>query len=324
MNKVARSLMFLGALACLVGSAVAQDFPNKLVTIVVPFPPGGVADLTARPIAAALERVWKQPVVVSTRLGAAGGLGMAATASARPDGHTIMVTTVAISTLPASDAVMGRTSLIAASEFTPLALISADPLIMVVKSDAPWRNFQEFIADTKKKPGRLAYASSGIYGPVHVPATMIAHAAGIELMHVPYTGGGPSIIALLGGHVAATFGGPATLAPFIKSGQLRALVGTGAKRAALLPDVPTVMEHGYPVEFYLWAGLFTSSKVPPEISQQLQRGIEKAVKDPEFVTQLKSLGVLLQFMDGKAFGEFWRADSVRIEEAIRRIGRIEE
>lgn len=323
MNNIGRFLISFGMLACLVSSAMAQDFPNKSVTIVVPFPPGGIADQMARPVAAALERVWKQPVVVSNRPGAAGGTGMSAVASARPDGYTIMVTTTAISALPASDAVMGRTSLIAASQFTPLARISSDPLIMVVKSDAPWRNFAEFIADAKKKPGQLPYASSGTYGPVHVPAEMIAHAAGIQLKHVAYTGGGPSITALLGGHVAATFGGPPTLAPFIKSGQLRALVGTGAKRVALLPDVPTVIEHGYPVEYYLWAGLFTSSKVPQEISEQLQRGIEKGVKGPEFVMQMKTLGIPMQFMDGQAFGEFWRADSVRIEEAIRRIGRIE-
>lgn len=323
MNYICRFLISFGVLVCLVSSAMAQDFPNKSVTIVVPFPPGGVADQTARPIAAALERVWKQPVIVQNKPGAAGGLGMSAVASARPDGYTLLVTTTAISALPASDAVMGRKPLISASQFTPLARISADPLLMVMKADAPWRNFAEFIADAKKKPGQIAYASSGTYGPVHVPAEMIAHAAGVQLKHVAFQGGGPSITALLGGHVAATFGGPANLAPLIKSGQFRALVHTGAKRIALLPDVPTVMEHGYPVEYYLWAGMFTSSKVPQEISQKLQSAIEKAAHDPKFVTQMTTMGIPLQFMDGKAFGEFWRADTARIEEAVRRIGKIE-
>ena len=324
MNTATKIIVTLAALILNIGIVSANDFPTKTVTIIVPFPPGGVADQTARPVAAALERIWKQPVVVSNRAGAAGGLGMSATATARPDGYTIMATTTAISALPASDAIMGRKSLIEPSQFAPLARISADPLIMVVKADAPWKDFAEFVADAKKRPGQIPYASSGTYGPVHLPAEMIAHAAGIQLKHVAYTGGGPSITALLGGHVAATFGGPAVLAPFIKSGQLRALVGTGGTRVALMPDVPTVMESGYPVEYYLWAGLFTSSKVPPDVLAKLQSGIADAVKDPEFVKQMDTLGVPLQFQDGKTFKDFWTKDSARIEEAVRHIGKIEQ
>jgi len=323
MNLISKIATAAAVLTLSVGMAPAADFPNKTVTLIVPFPPGGVADQTARPIAVALEHLWKQPVVVSNRPGAAGGLGMSATADARPDGYTIMATTTAISALPASDAVMGRKSLIAASQFTPLARISADPLIMVVKADAPWKTFADFVKDAKARPGQIAYASSGTYGPVHVPAEMMAHAAGIQLKHVAFTGGGPSITALLGGHVSATFGGPAVLLPMLKSGQFRALVGTGGTRVSIMPDVPTLIESGYPVEYYLWAGLFTSSKVPPDVVAELRRGIATAVKDPEYVKQMETLGIPLDFMDGQTFGEFWTKDSVKIEEAIRRIGKIE-
>lgn len=302
---------------------LASDFPDKTVTINVPFPPGGVADQMARPIAAALEKLWKQPVVVSNKPGGAGGLGMRATADAKPDGYTIMATTTAITALPVSDAIMGRTSLISPAQFTPLARISADPLIMVVKADAPWKTFADFVKDAKENPGQITYASSGTYGPVHLPAEMMAHAADIKLKHVAYTGGGPSITALLGGHVAATFGGPAVLAPMIKSGQLRALVGTGAQRAPLLPDVPTLMESGYPVEYYLWAGLFTSAKVPADIVKELRSGIAAAVKDPEYLQQMKTLGIPVEFLDGENFGKFWKEDSEKIEVAIRRIGKIQ-
>jgi tripartite-type tricarboxylate transporter receptor subunit TctC len=302
---------------------MASDFPNKTVTINVPFPPGGVADQMARPMAAALEKHWKQPVVVSNKPGAAGGLGMRATADARPDGYTVMATTTAITALPVSDAVMGRTSLISPSMFTPLARISADPLIMVVKADAPWKTFADFVKDAKANPGQIAYASSGTYGPVHLPAEMMAHAADIKLKHVAYTGGGPSITALLGGHVAATFGGPAVLAPLIKSGQLRALVGTGGKRAPILPDVPTLIEAGYPVEYYLWAGLFTSSKVPADVVKELGSGIAAVVKSPEYQKQMETIGVPVEFMDGEAFGKFWKEDATKIDEAIRRIGKIQ-
>ncbi len=304
--------------------AAAQDFPTKPITFIVPFPPGGLIDFTARPVAAALERVWKQPMVVSNRPGASGGVGMIAGANARPDGYTLLFTHPSISTIPAADAIFGRPPSFDKSQFMPLALIVADPLVVVVRADSPWKTFEDFAAAARKAPGTLAYASSGAYGAIHVPSEMLAHAAGIKLKHVAYTGGGPMMTALLGGHVQMTAPSPAVAAPQIKSGELRALAITGAKRIALLPDVPSVYDLGYKsAEFYLWCGLFGPAKLPTQIADKVRAGVAQAVKDPEFIKHMKNAGLPVEYMDAPDFRKFWMADAERIEAAIKRIGKVE-
>jgi len=304
--------------------AHAQDFPTKPITFIVPFPPGGLVDFTARPVASALERVWKQPMVVSNRPGASGGVGMIAGANARPDGYTLLFTHPSISTIPAADVIFGRPPSFDKSQFVPLALIVADPLVVVVRADSPWKTFEEFAAAARKAPGTLAYASSGAYGAIHVPCEMLAHAAGIKLKHVAYTGGGPMMIALMGGHVQMTAPSPAVAAPQIKSGEIRALAVTGAKRLALLPDVPSVVELGYKdAEFYLWCGLFGPAKLPGPIAEKVRAGVARAVRDPEFVKHMQNAGLPVEYMDAPDFRKFWMADAERIEAAIKRIGKVE-
>jgi tripartite-type tricarboxylate transporter receptor subunit TctC len=309
----------LGALA-----AQAANFPSKPINLVVPFPPGGVIDQTARPIGTALEQVLKEPIVIQNRAGAGGAVGMAAVANARPDGYTLLAAHPSISTVPAADKVFGRTPSFDKAALEPLALLVADPLLFVVKADAPWKTFEEFVADAKKRPGEISYSSSGIYGALHVPIEMLAHAAGIQLKHVAYNGGGPAITAVLGGHVAATVGAPAVLAPQIKNGELRALIGTGAKRVDIFPDVPTAIEQGYKdVEFYLWVGLFAPAKTPVETRQILNRAIETAAKSQGFVDHMKNIRTVIDYRGGASFREFLEKDTQRIDAAITRIGKVE-
>jgi tripartite-type tricarboxylate transporter receptor subunit TctC len=305
-----------------VASAVA--FPTQPVNLIVPFPPGGIADQMARPLAHALERIWKQPVVVHNRPGAGGGIGMASVATAKPDGHTILVTTTAMSVIPAADAVSGRKPMIAAEQFAPLARITADPIVFVVRAEAPWKTMGEFVAAAKARPGQMSYASSGIYGPIHIPGEMMAHAAGIKLNHVPYTGGGPMITALLGSHVDSTYGGPGTLAPHIRAGTFRPLAHTGGARIALFPDVPTMRETGVDMEYYLWAGVFTSSGVPADVLKKLQDGVAVAAKDADFVAQMNKFGVPIQFQGPDEFAKFLKEDATNISAAIQRIGKIQQ
>lgn len=320
-----RSTTLAAALVAAMGLADhAAAFPTEPVNLIVPFPPGGVADQVARPLAQALERIWKGPVIVHNRPGAGGGIGMAAVASAKPDGHTILVTTTAMSVIPAADAVSGRKPMITASQFAPLARISADPILFVVRQESPWRSLKEFITAATERPGRLSYASSGIYGPIHIPGEMMAHAAGIKLNHVPYTGGGPMITALLGSHVDSTYGGPGTLAPHIRSGTFRPLAHTGGQRIALFPEVPTMRELGVEMEYYLWAGVFTSAKVPAETLEKLEAAIVQAARDPAFVAQMGKFGVPIQFQGPREFADFLRKDAEGIATAIGRIGRIEQ
>ncbi|HXZ38618.1 MAG TPA: tripartite tricarboxylate transporter substrate binding protein [Thermodesulfobacteriota bacterium] len=325
MRSLLKSLLLgLAILGLGTAPAPAQDFPTKPVTFIVPFPPGGLVDFTARPVAAGLERVWKQPMVVSNRPGASGGVGMIAGANARPDGYTLLFTHASISTIPAADAIFGRPPSFDKSQFMPLALIVADPLIVIVRADSPWKTFEEFVAAARQAPGTIAYSSSGAYGAIHVPVEMLAHAAGIKLKHVAYTGGGPMMTALLGGHVQVTVFSPAVVAPQIKSGEIRPLLSTGAKRIALMPEVRTVYDLGYrDAEFYLWCGLFGPAKLPIPIADKIRAGVAQAVRDPEFLKHMQNAGLPVEYMDAPDFRQFWMTDAERIETAIKRIGKVE-
>jgi tripartite-type tricarboxylate transporter receptor subunit TctC len=197
-------------LACLFAAAAsAQPYPSKPITMIVPFPPGGVADIVGRPLAAQMEKSLKQPVVVTNRTGAGGAVGMAAVAKSAPDGYTILMGLSSISIFPVSDRIMGRTPAYEMKDFAPIALITADPTVLVVSADSPWNTLQEFVASAKAYPGKINYSSSGVYGTLHVAMEIFAHAAGIQLFHVPYQGGGPAVTALLGGQVHALASGPA-------------------------------------------------------------------------------------------------------------------
>lgn len=319
------ALLLIAALGLLAGVAQAQsDFPTKPVSLIVPFPPGGVVDQTGRSIAQSLFKLWKQPVVIVTKAGAGGGVGMATAANSPPDGYTLLATHPSILSVPDAERVFGRTPTFDRSNFTPLALLVADPLVLVVKADAPWKTYEEFVADARKHPDTIAYSSSGAYSAVHLPIEMLTHAAGIKLRHIPYSGGGPALTAVLGGVVAATAGAPAVLAPQIKSGVLRALVNTGVKRHMLLPDVPTAIELGYKdVEFYLWVGLFAPVKTDDALVQTIRRDIGRATQEPDFVQHMAKLGAPIDYRDGPAFAAFLNKDAERINAAIKRIGKVD-
>lgn len=310
--------------AMMAGAGAAHAFPNEPVTIVSPFPPGGIIDQVARPLAQALERIWDSPVVVENRPGAGGGIGKAAVANARPDGHTLLVTHPAMVIIPAADALVGRDPVFTSDQFVPIGRVTADPLVFVVRADSAWETMDEFVADAQTRPGEIAYASSGVYGGIHIPTEMLAHAADMELNHVPYSGGGPMVTALLGGEVDAIAAGPGPLAPYIEDGTFRPLLQTGGERIAIFPDLQTAQELGYDVEFYLWAGVFASSQVPDETLEELRDALAQAVEEPGFVETLEdNYGVPIQYLTAEEFEEFLREDAERIEAALQRIGRIE-
>jgi tripartite-type tricarboxylate transporter receptor subunit TctC len=322
---IARRAVLLSPLfAAGTGVATANDFPSRPVTIIVPFPPGGATDLIARPLGAALQRIWGQPVVLQNRGGAGGAVGMTAAAQARPDGYTALIAHVSYSSIPASDALFGREPGFNRATLEPVALLTADPMMIVVRADAPWRTWPELLEDARRRPGAISYGSSGPYSAVHLPFEMLAQAGGAQLHHVPYSGGGPAITAVLGGHVAATSSVPSVVAPRIASGQMRALVGTGSRRAALLPDVPTAMELGFrDVEFYLWVGLFSQAGVDPAVLRRLREGVAHALREPELLRQLQATGSVIEHLEGDAFREFLDRDQRRVEAAVQRIGRVE-
>lgn len=231
-------LVVMGALAA-AGVQAQETYPARSLTMVVPFPPGGVADTTGRPTAAALEKILKQAVAVTNRPGAGGAVGNAAAANAKPDGYTLLMALSSISVIPEADKLFDRKPAYSLDQLAPVALISADPVILVVHPSLPVKTLKEVIALSRKQPGELSFSSSGVYGALHLPVEMFLHAANLKMRHVPTTGGGPAITQLLGGHVTMTVGGPAAISSHVKAGKLRTIVSWCAERHPNYPDVPT-------------------------------------------------------------------------------------
>src|SRR5829696_3077498 len=294
----AHSFLAASIMAITSASALAQDsFPSRPITMIVPFPPGGVADVTGRPTAAALEKILKQPVVVSNRPGAGGAVGNAAAANAKPDGYTILMALSSISVIPAADQLFDRKPAYSLDQFAPIALITADPTILTVHPSLPASSLKELVALARSKPGQLSYSTSGIYGALHMPMEMFLHAAKLKMRHVPTTGGGPAITALLGGHVDLTAGGPAAITPHVKAGKLRPLASWGPKRHEGYPDVPTFKELGYDIEYLIWAGMFAPKASPEPAVKVLRDAARKAVEDGEFKSMMAKVNSPVHYLD---------------------------
>ena len=312
-------------LACLfAATAFAQQYPSKPITMIVPFPPGGVADIVGRPLAAQMEKSLKQPVVVTNRTGAGGAVGMAAVAKSAPDGYTILMGLSSISIFPVSDRIMGRTPAYEMKDFAPIALITADPTVLVVGADSPWKTLPEFVASAKAYPGKINYSSSGVYGTLHVAMEIFAHAAGIKLFHVPYQGGGPAVTALLGGQVHALASGPAAAIGQIKAGKMRALASWSTERLPLLPEIPTFKELGYDAEFYIWSGVFVPAATPAPVIDRLRIAVREAATSAEFKSTMEKVSTPVSYLDAPAFRSYWERDAARLKAALEKIGRVEE
>jgi tripartite-type tricarboxylate transporter receptor subunit TctC len=302
-----------------------EPYPSRPISLVAPFPPGGVADSTARPVAAALEKVLKNPVAVVNKTGAAGAVGMQFVATSKPDGYTLLLALSSISIIPEADKIFDRRPAFTVDQFAPIALISADPTILVVRTESPWKTAKEFIDDARKRPGQISYSSSGIYGTLHMATELLSHAAGIKLRHVPHAGAGPALTALLGGHVDALASGPVVVLPHIKAGKLRALAGWGDTRVTALPEVPTFKELGYPdAEFYIWAGLFAPRGTPEPVLARLREATRAAVAEPEFRAAMDKLQTPIAFKQGDEFQKFFDADARRLADGVRKVGRVED
>lgn len=317
------SLLVLTLLVLVNGLPAQEPYPSRPVTIVVPFPPGGLADLTARPLGSALERYLKQPVVISNKAGAAGAVGIQSVSIAKPDGYTIIVALVSISTIPEVDSLFGRKPAFTRDQFVGIARLNADPPILVVGSETPWKNVKELVDDAKKRPGEMTYSSSGIYGASHVPMEMFAHTAGLRMRHLPTTGGAPAMTAVLGGHVTMWASPPALASPHLKAGKIRAMATWGASRLAAFPEIPTFKELGYDVEYYLWAGLFAPKNIPPAVVKILRDATRQAVEDPEFKGAMEKIQTPIAYQDADEFRAWWDKDARILADVIKQIGKVE-
>ena len=314
----------LAGLLALPAAARAEDYPSRAVTMVVAFPPGGQGDVVARPVAAGLERLWKQPVPVVNRAGASGELGYAAVARAVPDGATLLMGLSSLAVIPAAARLFGRTPAYEIDQLVPVALLTADPTFLAVPAAAPWRDLGEFLADARARPGQIAYSSSGNYGALHLPMAMLTTAAGVQLLHVPFQGGGPAMTAILAGQVQALASGPGPLTPHVKSGALRVLASWGRRRIPGFESVPTLLESGFPdAEFYIWAGVFAPAGPPAPVLEKLRASLAATAAEPEVQKALAASGNALDYRDGAAFQAFFAEDTARLLAAVARIGKVE-
>ena len=313
------------ALLAGVCAAHAQDvFPSRAVTLIIPFPPGGVAEITGRPTAMAMEKMLKQPMALVNRPGAGGAVGNAAVANAKPDGYTLLMALSSISVIPAADALFDRKPAYSMDQFAPIALISADPTILVSHPSLPVKNLKELVALARVKQGQMSYSSSGIYGALHMPMEMFLHHYKLKMRHVPTTGGGPALTTLLGGHVELTSGGPAAITTHVKSGKLRAHVSWGAKRHENYPDVPTFKEQGVDIEYYIWTGLMAPRATPEPVMKVLRDAARRAVEDADFKTAMARVNSPVNYMDAPEFAKYWDADARRLAAVVKVVGKVDD
>ena len=301
----------------LLASAASAAYPDKPITLIVPWAPGGSTDILGRAIAEQLTRSMGQPVLVENRAGASGNIGSNLVAKARPDGYTLLIGSM--STHAMNPALMPAMPFKGADDFTPIALVANVVNTMVINAAVPARNLQEFIAYAKANPGKLAYASAGSGSTNHLSAEMFDKAAGIHMLHVPYKGGAPAVLDTVANQTQVLFSAGTQTLPHVKAGKLRLLAVTEAKRSALLPDVPTVAETLPGFEMSVWYAMFGPAGMPRELVARLNAEINKALAVPEVRSRLDAMGVEVINSTPEQLADTLRRDTVRYTRVIREL-----
>lgn len=319
-----RHLLLASLLVSAAGLSAAQGtWPTRSITMIVPFPPGGLADLVARPVAEAMSRELGQPVVIENKAGAGGGIGMGVAAKAKPDGYTVVMALSSLTVIPEADAVLGRAPLFALNDLRPIARFTADPTVLAVRADSPWKTVKDFVEDARKRPAAINYGSSGNYGTMHVPMEILSQNAGIKMTHVPFTGAGPAVVALLGGQIDAVSTGPATVLQHVKAGKIRVLGHWGTTALSALPDAPSLKDAGINAEYAQWSGLFIPQATPEPIAQRLRAAARAAAQDAKVKEVILGAGSPVLYQDSPDFEKYVQADAKRMADVVKRIGKVE-
>ena len=307
MRTVRVSALLAAAFAAVLGTlttARSQDFPNKPIELVLPFGPGGSHDLTARAIASVAQPYLGQPLLVVLKPGGGGAVGSQYVIRAKPDGYTLMLGGTGPNTVFAQV----QKAPIGPDQFTSIARINYSASVFAVRAEAPWKSVREAIDYAKKNPGKLNFANTGTWGAGDLPMRLLARAAGIEYNNIPFGGGGPALLAVLGGHADASFLFTAQLGPQIAAGKMRPLGVTDTRRLPDLPSVPTVKEEGFDVVFTMWRSVLAPRATPPAIVQKLEGAFRKISEDKQFQALVKQLGDEVQFQGAKEFETTWRQE----------------
>ena len=306
--KVAAILLALST------AAFAQDYPNRPVRLIIPFPPGGSNDVVGRVMATALSEALGKQVVVDNRSGAGGVIGTEVAANSPPDGYTILVISIAHAVNPW----LYKLTYDPIKSFVPVGIMASGTNVLVVNPELPVKSVKELIDLAKKEPGKLQYASAGIGSFQHLGGELFKLEAGVDLLHVPFKGGGPSMIDVIGGHTKVMFSSLVQTTPHIKSGKLRALGTGGATRSPVLPGVPTIAEAGVPTyQAINWWGLLAPVGTPQPIIDKLHAALTKVQNSPETQKQLSTEGASVVQMSSAEFGKFMQAEMTRWERVVK-------
>lgn len=299
--------------------AQAQQYPTKPIRIVTPYNPGGTADIMARLVAQTLTQAWGQQVVVENRAGASGMIGADVVAKAAPDGYTLLaayVTEIAI--VPS---LFPKATYDPVKDFAPVALTALTPMILVMTPSVPAKSVKDFAMLARSKPKQLAYASAGNGSPAHLAGELLQRAAGIELTHVPYKGGGQALTDTLAGHTALFFSSMPSAMPHIKAGKLRAIAVSSAKRSSAAPEVPTVAESGgFDFDIGAWNGLFAPARTPVDIINKLNAEVTRGLTAPELRERLAREGADTASWSAEQFRSFVNAEIAKFARIIKEAG----
>ena len=315
MKRLAAIVCF-AFVACIPFVTLGQEYPAKVVRIIVPYPPGGPNDLLARIVAQGLTERWGRQVIVDNRPGGSTTLGVAAVARSAPDGYTFLIGSAGSMTIKAS--IFQKLPYDIIKDFTPITILASGPFVMVVHPSVPAQNVKEFVALAKKRPGEMFFGSPGNGSGGHLSGELLKLLAKINIVHVPYKGGGPAMTDLISGQISILFSDLTTADPHVKTGRLKALGVTSSARSPLAPTVPTIAEGGVPgYEVTTWYGLFGPASLPQEIVARLNTDLESLMRLPATVSRLESLGADPVTMPQQQFAEFISKDYAKWSAVVK-------
>jgi len=307
-------IMFLTMVCGLAGPGAAQQFPTKEVQIIIPYAPGGATDLVFRALAASSQKYLGRAAVVVNRAGGGGAVGFTEAAQATSDGYTLVSVITPVTILPHQV----KTAFTYQS-FEPIINVVQDPAMLQVRAEAPWKTLNEFLDYARKNPGMITVGNSGAGGGVHLIALAFEKTAGVRFNHIPFAGGGPSVTALLGGHVHAVSVSPPEGIAHVKAGKLRIIALFSEQRMADFPDVPTVREQGVNFTMGQWRGLAAPKGTPPEVIRILHDAFKKGMEDPGFIKNAADMSVALAYIGPVEFGKLMAADHERYAKLVAEI-----